>query len=353
MNNLARVRAQMSERGVSAIFVSDILNVRWLTGFTGSTAFCVVTPDHALFLTDGRYTIQAEQEVENFQVLTFSPPQTWTAHISDALSQARVSDIRFETSARFAQVQEWKDSHPEINWVPLDGLLSDLRMIKTPDEVEKIKAACRLADAVMDHAARLLQPGVSEMDILLDLEFFIKRQGATPAFDAIVVSGPNSARPHGKPGDRKLQNGDFVTLDLGARLNGYNSDITRTFVIGEATERHQEIYNAVLRSEEEAIAMMKPGISGRDVDARSREVLGDLAAYFAHGLGHGLGLNVHDYGSLSTRSTDVLAPGMVFTVEPGVYIEGFGGVRIEDDVLVTETGVEVLTHYPKQLTVLP
>jgi Xaa-Pro aminopeptidase len=353
MNNLSRVRAQMAERGIPALFVSDILNIRWLCGFTGSTAFCVVTPDRALFLTDGRYTIQAEQEVHDFEVMTFSPPKTWGAHFAEAFAAARVDRICFETSARYAQVDEWRRDFPNMDWLPMDSILSDLRMIKTADELEKIKIACRLADAVMEHAVRLLQPGVTEMDILLDLEFFIKRQGATPAFDTIVVSGPNSARPHGKPGERRLQSGDFVTLDLGAKLNGYNSDITRTFVIGEASDRHRQVYEAVLRAEEEAIAFMKPGVSGKDVDARSREVLGDLAQYFVHGLGHGLGLNVHDYGSLSTRSTDILAPGMVFTVEPGVYIEGFGGVRIEDDVVVTETGVEVLTHFPKELMVLP
>lgn len=355
MNNLSRVRAKMAERGVPAIFVSDILNVRWLCGFTGSTAFCVVTPDRALFLTDGRYTIQAQQEVQDFEVNTFGPPTTWNQHLGAAFQQAGVSTLAFETSAKYAQVEDWRAAFPKVEWTPLDGLLSDLRMIKTSDEIEKIKAACRLADATMEHAVRLLQPGITEMDVLLDLEFFIKRQGAVPAFDAIVVSGPNSARPHGKPGDRRLQSGDFVTLDLGARLDGYNSDITRTFVIGEASDRHQRIYNAVLKAEEKAIAFMKPGVSGKEVDARARQVLAedDLEQYFAHGLGHGLGLNVHDYGGLSTRSTDVLAPGMVFTVEPGVYIEDFGGVRIEDDVVVTETGVEVLTHFPKELMVLP
>jgi Xaa-Pro aminopeptidase len=345
----------MAERGVPAIFVSDILNVRWLCGFTGSTAFCVVTPDRALFLTDGRYTIQAEQEVRDFEVLTFGPPKTWNQHYAEAFEAAGITRIAFETSAKYAQVEEWRTGFPSIEWFALERILSELRMVKTADEITKIKAACRLADATMEHAMRLLQPGVTEMDVLLDLEFYIKRQGATPAFDAIVVSGPNSARPHGKPGDRRLQVGDFVTLDLGAKLDGYNSDITRTFVIGEASDRHRVIYDAVLRAEEEAIAFMKPGVTGKEVDACSRAVLAekDLAQYFAHGLGHGLGMNVHDYGSLSTRSTDTLTVGNVYTVEPGVYIEGFGGVRIEDDVVVTEDGVEVLTHFPKQLTVLP
>lgn len=356
MSNLERLRARMAEKNIPAVFVSDILNVRWLSGFTGSTAYCVVTYDHALFLTDSRYTIQAEQEVsKEFEIATFGAPKSWHDHFAEAFQKAGVKDVAFEASARYAQVQEWQSGFPEMGWSTMDSLISDLRMVKTPAEIAKIKSACQLADATMQHAMRLIQPGVTELDVLLDLEFFIKRQGAKPAFDAIVVSGPNSARPHGRPGNRQIETGDFVTLDLGAQLDGYNSDITRTFVVGHATDRHREVYEQVLKAELGAIAFMKPGVTGKEVDARSREILDErgLAQYFGHGLGHGLGLAVHDYGGLNTRSTDVLEPGNVYTVEPGVYIEGFGGCRIEDDVVVTDDGVEVLTHFPRDLTLVP
>ena len=346
----------MAESGVPALFVSDILNVRWLSGFTGSTAYCVVTTDHALFLTDSRYTIQAEQEVsKGFDIATFGAPKSWHDHFSEAFAKAQVKELMFETSAKYAQVDEWKSGFPDLGWHPAGSILSDLRMVKTPAEIAKIKAACQLADATMLHASQLLQPGRTELDVLLDLEFFIKRQGAKPAFDAIVVSGPNSARPHGKPGNRVIEIGDFVTLDLGAQLDGYNSDITRTFVAGHASDRHREVYEQVLKAELESISFMKPGVSGKEVDARAREVLDEkgLAKHFGHGLGHGLGLAVHDYGGLNTRSTDILEPGNVYTVEPGVYIEGFGGCRIEDDVVVTSDGVEVLTHFPRELILVP
>jgi Xaa-Pro aminopeptidase len=201
----------------------------------------------------------------------------------------------------------------------------------------------------------MIQPGVSEYDIGLEIEFFFRRSGAEVGFAPIVASGPNSARPHAHPTERKLAVGDFVTLDIGCKLDGYNSDMTRTFVVGEASDRHREIYDLVLKAEVECIEMLKPGANGRDVDGRAREILDekDLAKYFGHSLGHGLGRAVHDYGRLHISADQPIEVGQVWTVEPGVYIEGFGGVRIEDDVLVTENGPKILTHYPKDLRILP
>jgi Xaa-Pro aminopeptidase len=200
----------------------------------------------------------------------------------------------------------------------------------------------------------MMQPGVSEYDIQLDLEFFIKRQGAEVAFAPTVVSGPNSAKPHGKAGERKLEVGDFVTLDLGAKKDGYCSDITRTFVIGEASERHKEVYGQVLAAQVAAIEALKVGTPANEPDSLSRSILAEkgLDQYFGHGLGHGLGRAVHDYGGLAPSSKDTIEAGQVWTVEPGVYIEGFGGVRIEDDVHVTAEGPQILTHFPKELMVL-
>jgi Xaa-Pro aminopeptidase len=201
----------------------------------------------------------------------------------------------------------------------------------------------------------MLQPGATEYDIGLEIEFFFRRNNADLAFAPIVVSGERSARPHGHPSEKRLESGDFVTMDFGAKLNGQCSDLTRTVVIGEATDRHRQVYAAVLEAELAGIAALKPGAKARDVDAIAREVLGkaQLAEYFGHGLGHGLGSVVHDLGRLAPTSTDIIEVGQVWTVEPGVYIPGFGGVRIEDDVLVTESGPEVLTHTPKEFLVLP
>jgi Xaa-Pro aminopeptidase len=355
MTNLERLRAKMAEKGVDALFVSDIHNVYWLAGFTGSSGFCLVTKDQALFLTDSRYAIQSELEVSDLDVRWYGSPVTFKEFFTQALKDLGVSKLHFETSVKYSQWQAWTKDFPDVEWTASPSVLTPLRMVKTPGEVEKIREACRLAESCLSHIQRMIQPGVTEYDILLDLEFFLKRNGAIPSFDPIVASGPNSAKPHATPSERKLESGEFLTIDMGAKLDGYCSDITRTFVVGQASDRHKEVYNQVLKAEVESINAIKPGKTCGEIDAFSREILDEigLAKYFGHGLGHGLGIEVHDYGRLGRGSKDVIEPGQVWTVEPGVYIEGFGGVRVEDDVVVTEDGVEVLTTFPKELTCLP
>ncbi|MBX3096175.1 MAG: aminopeptidase P family protein [Fimbriimonadaceae bacterium] len=348
---LNRLRQSLVENGVEAIVVTDPINVGWLTGFTGSFAMVFVTQSGARFITDSRYTIQAQEQVHGIEVRSFGAPRKIEDEISDVARDLNLTEVGFEPSVTFATHDRWKSIFGAVTLRPLSDLLGPLRMIKTSAEVEKIKAACRLADATMEHVSRLIQPGVREIDIALDLEFFVRRQGATCGFDPIVVAGPNSARPHGVPSEYALQPGDFVTIDLGAKLDGYNSDITRTFVVGKASDRHREVYALVLRALLECTAMLKPGIGCHDVDAHARRILdeSDLAKYFGHGLGHGLGRAVHDFGRLGPGSTETVTAGQVWTVEPGVYIEGFGGLRIEDDVHVTEGVPEVLSHFPREL----
>lgn len=354
MNSLSRLRQAMADQSVDALLVTTMLNVRWLTGFSGSSGIALVTPDDAVFVTDSRYTIQAQQEVTGMEAVSFSSPTTQKDVVSGILQDWKVKKLHFEPTVTVGTLKSWENEFEDIDWVDAPSMIEELRKIKSAEEIQKIRNACKLADACIDHISGRIQAGVSEYDLGLEVEFFYRRQGAELAFDPIVVSGPNSARPHGTPGERVLQVGDFVTVDCGGRLEGYCSDITRTFVVGEASDRHQAVYGAVLESQLASCNACRVGNTGIEVDAVAREILGkhDLAQYFGHGLGHGLGLNVHDPGSLSPRSTDTLQAGMVMTVEPGVYIEGFGGVRIEDDVLVTENGPEILTSWSKELTVL-
>lgn len=352
MQQLARVREALQRANLPAFIVGNLPNVQWLTGFTGSSGLAVVSKDRAAFVTDSRYTIQAREEVEGFELVSFANPTTQADALHGVVSALGVDTVGFERTLTYGTWEDWTQKLGGVRLVPAEDLIAPLRMIKIPDEIAKIREACKLADACMDRALRMVQPGVSEYDIGLDIEFFIRRSGAEIAFAPIVVSGPNSARPHGKPSERKLERGDFVTLDLGATLDGYNSDITRTVVVAEASDRHREIYDRVLRAQLAAIAAIKPGASGKAVDQIARDELGDLAVYFGHGLGHGLGRSVHDAGGLSPTRDCAIEVGQVWTVEPGVYLEGFGGVRIEDDVVVTPDGVEVLTHYPKELLVL-
>ncbi len=351
VENIVRLHSRMADSNVGSLLVTDPLNIRWLSGFTGSFGVVLLTQDSGAFITDSRYAIQAKNQVSGLDVVSFGNPKTLEDTLKEAIVSFGVTEIGFEQSVTYATWQKRAETFPEVKWAPAPDLVPELRKIKSAEEVRRIKAACELADACMEHVVRMVQPGVPEYDIHLDVEFFYRRNGAELAFEPIVVSGPNSAKPHGKAGDRKLTQGDFVTIDCGGKLDGYCSDITRTFVVGKASDRHREIYEQVLRAEQECCALCEAGTEGKAVDAHAREVLAekDLAQYFGHGLGHGLGLNVHDPGGLSPRSTDVLAAGMVMTVEPGVYIDGFGGVRIEDDVLVTENGPETLTHFRRDL----
>lgn len=352
MTNLERLQGALGQAGAPAVLLTSPSNVRWASGFTGSFGQAWVTPTEAVLLTDSRYTIQAAEQAEGWALKSFGAPKTLAETMREVASDLAIKSVMFETSLPYASWKEFGELGLEL--VPGDDLVKPLRMVKTPDEVRRIEEACKLADACIAHAVRMLQPGVREYDIGLDIEFFFRRQGASPGFSPIVASGPNSARPHATPGERALQAGDFVTLDLGAKLDGYCSDITRTFVVGKADGRQREVYEQVLAAEQAAIAAMRPGMTGVEADAVARGVLAEkgLAQYFGHGLGHGLGIDVHDPGGLSTRSKDILAEGQVWTVEPGAYIEGFGGVRIEDDVVVTADGTRVLTHFERGLTEL-
>jgi Xaa-Pro aminopeptidase len=224
--------------------------------------------------------------------------------------------------------------------------------VKDAGELAVIREAVALADQTFTHILPHLKPGVAERDIAIEIEYFMKRAGAEgEAFGTIVASGARSAMPHGRASTKLLEAGDFVTMDFGARWNGYHSDLTRTVVLGKASDRQREIYAIVREAQETGLRAIRAGVTGKDADAAARKVIEDrgYGDHFGHGLGHGLGRSVHDGGSLSPRSDTTLAAGMVMTVEPGVYIEGWGGVRIEDDVVVTETGCEVLTRSTKEL----
>lgn len=341
----------MADAPYQALVVSNLVNLRWLTGFSGSFGTAVITRDSGWFITDSRYRVQANDQVKDLQVVSFGSPQTFNGIFAELLNTAGHAKVGFEESISFNQWRTWSGLAPGIEWISAGTLLSDLRKIKLPGEIARIREACNLADACMEHALRMVQPGVREYDIALDIEFFFKRHGASPAFEPIVVSGANSAKPHGRGSEKPLEPGDFVTLDLGGMLDGYNSDITRTVVVGKASDRHKEIYQQVLRAETECCALLAPGTNGNIIDAHARAVLDEkgLAQYFGHSLGHGLGADVHDPGRLHETADEPIVEGMVFTVEPGVYIDGFGGVRIEDDVLVTANGPEILTHSPREL----
>ncbi|MDQ2985665.1 MAG: Xaa-Pro peptidase family protein [Armatimonadota bacterium] len=345
----------MAEKSVEAALLTNIENVRWATGFTGSSGFVLANASEGVFITDSRYTEQAREQVPELEVVIYFSPQTMAQAAADAAAKLGVASAAFEAEhVSVASFNSIAKEFGDINLVPVEGLAGPLRMVKTAEEVGKMREACKLADACYTHVMRMIQAGVTEFDIALDIEFYFRRNKAELAFQPIVVSGERSARPHGVPSEKKLERGDFVTMDFGAKIDGYCSDLTRTVVVGEASDRHREVYGAVLKAQLAAIDAIRPGMQSKDVDAVARNILGEhgLAEYFGHGLGHGLGSVVHDVGRMGPTSTDAIEVGQVWTIEPGAYIPGFGGVRIEDDVLVTKDGCEVLTHSPKELQIV-
>jgi Xaa-Pro aminopeptidase len=355
MTNLEKFRQRLAQFGVEFAVVTNMDNVRWLSGFTGSSAYTLTGKDRGVFITDSRYSDQAVEQVSELEVHIYSTPQTLAQAAAAYARQFGAETVGFESEHVSVTTSKLLEKEfAGIGLVPIDGLVSPLRMVKSEVEIAKMREACALADACYSNALRMIQPGVAEYDIALDIEFYFRRHHAEIAFPPIVVSGERSARPHGAPSEKKLDRGDFVTMDFGAKVDGYCSDLTRTVIVAEASDRQISVYEAVLNSQLAAIEAVKPGMQASEVDAISRNMLGEagLAEYFGHGLGHGLGTVVHDVGRMGPTSTDAIEVGQVWTIEPGVYIPGFGGVRIEDDIVVTPDGCELLTYSPKQLQVI-
>jgi Xaa-Pro aminopeptidase len=356
VSRVTGLRSQMGARDLDAALISEITNVRYLTGFTGSSGQAIVTGSANVFVTDSRYTIQAREQCVGWDVRTFASPVKGTDFLRDTVKDLGVTRLAFESDYVTHKLwQDWTRALEGVELVPSSELVDKLRAVKEPEEIQAIRRACELTDACFEYIRPKIQPNVVETDLALEIDFYFRRQGAENAFPTIAVSGERSARPHGSPGEKRIEVGDFVMLDFGAKLGGYCADITRTVVVGEASDRHRRIYDAVLKAQLAAIEALAPGRSGQEVDNVARQVLAehDLDTYFGHGLGHSLGLAVHDpVVRLGQTSECILEAGNVLTVEPGVYIEGFGGCRIEDDVVVREEGPEVLTKSPKELLVL-
>ena len=333
--------------------VSKPENWRFVSGFTGDSGVLLITSKDSFIFTDSRYIEQAHQEAPDFEVvMTVLEKDT----VKDTIVRLGLKRIGFErdhvTYAGWEQLTE-KFSEQELTGV--SGWVEELRAIKTPQEVEYIAKAQEIADKCFSLLLPSVRAGVKEIDLALELEFTMRKMGSDGvAFPFIVVSGPRSSLPHGVPSQRKIEPGDFVTFDFGARYRGYCSDMTRTLVAGPLGKKHREVYETVLKAQLAALEAVRPGIAAKEVDLAGRAVIENAGygEYFGHGIGHGVGLNVHERPSVGRKSEAILQPGMVITVEPGIYIPEFGGVRIEDLVLVTEGGKRNLTSSEKGLIVV-
>jgi len=352
----ARLREEVGRRGWDAYLVSDLRNVRYLTGFTGSAARMVVTPSFSTFITDFRYTEQGKEQVRGSRVVT--APGEYDQAVVEALQEAGASLVGLPAGVVTLEVRDGLQAKMgEAEFVASPDLVASLRRIKDGEEIEAIERAVGLASRVFDAVLEEIRPGALERDIALELEYRMRREGAqAAAFDSIVASGWRSALPHGIAADKKIEAGELVTVDMGCRLDGYNSDMTRTVCVGEPAEDARKIYEVVRRAQERCARDVTPGMHGADADALARGVIEEegYGRYFGHGTGHGIGLDVHEGPRLGPRAKeeDVLEIGTVFTVEPGIYIPGMGGVRIEDCVVMEEAGPRVLTPNGKDLLIL-
>lgn len=350
---IKKVYELMDKEGLDALLIDSPENRYYLTGFTGTAGRVLLTGKGAYFITDFRYVEQAKKQTEGYEIVEVS--SNFEKGLNELLKKDGVKRLGFESKAISHEQFLKYNEVLEVELQKTTDLIEGLRVIKGPEEIEKIKKAVEITDAAFAHILGIIKPGVTEREIALELEFFQKRMGGEKnAFDFIVASGQRSSLPHGVASDKVIEKGDFVTLDFGVFYQGYCSDLTRTVVVGEPDEKQKEIYGLVLKAQLAVIERVKAGMSCKEVDEIARGIIGE-AGYrenFGHGLGHGIGLEIHEAPRVSFTSETILQPGMVVTNEPGIYIPGWGGVRIEDDLLITEEGCEVLNKAPKELIIL-
>lgn len=347
---ITNLRSLLDKNGIDAAVILSRPNTRYLSGFVGTFSIIVITLSDALFFTDPRYESEVKRTLRNFKIRTLTMKSK--DETRKILNSFKIKKIGFEDCITVSQYGQIKKFFSKVRWVNISNLLWNLREIKDESEIETIAQSARIADYVMRDIAKILKSGITEKQVELFVKRRLEEYGADDAsFDSIIASGENSACPHHKPTDKKIQKGDFVTIDIGAKLNGYCSDMTRTFIMGKASIKQREIYSLVLQSQIAALEAIKPGIKTKVIDKTARDIISKqgLGEAFKHGTGHGVGLEIHEPPRLNSVDKNILQKGMAVTIEPGIYIDGFGGVRIEDLAIVTKDGVRILSQYPKKL----
>lgn len=352
---IGSIRQAMAARGLDAIVLTDEKNRRYATGFHSTAGAVYISQQQAVFYTDFRYIEAARAGARGVAVREIGGGRSYAGVINDCIRADGAQRVALEDDClTYADYRRWADSL-KAETVPQDGLMGQLRMVKTRDELDKIIAAQRIAERAFTEILNDIRPGVTERALAARLTYLMLAAGAeNMSFDPIVVSGANSSKPHGVPSDQPVASGDFVTMDFGCIYDGYCSDMTRTVAVGYATDEMRTVYETVLTAQQAGIACARAGVTGCAVDAAARQHIADAGygAHFGHGFGHGVGLYIHEEPTASPRADEPLPAGAVLTAEPGIYLPGRFGVRIEDMLYLTETGNENLTRADKQLLVL-
>jgi len=353
VDRLKRVRLALEAAGANTLLETHPANIYYLSGFTGDSGMLLVEPSSVTLFTDGRFTIQAREEAAGVRThIHRGGPLV----ASIGAYMRRKSRLRAAISPSRLSLADWtvlkKGGGKGVRWVAVDGLVDRLRAVKDRSEIDRIRDAARIGSEVMEETIRLVRPGVSELDLAAEIGYRMRRKGASgESFEAIVAAGPRSALPHARPTARQIGRNELVVLDLGAILRRYCSDLTRTVYVGRAPLRVRRWYRAVLEAQTAARDAVRAGVTTGAVDAAARGILQrkGLGRYFVHSTGHGIGLEIHEDPRLARGQKVLLETGNVITLEPGVYIEGVGGIRIEDDAVVTPRGAEILTTAPREL----
>jgi Xaa-Pro aminopeptidase len=346
---------KMNEKDIEASLIISRENCYYFSRFRGSSGVLLITKDHRVLFTDFRYVDQARNEAKEYEVVQHQ--QNMYSMVCEFLKEHNISSVGIETGVMPVDTySEIKENYPSVNLLNIEPELYDIRMIKDDEEISYLKQGVELCDKAFNHILSFIRPGMSEKEIGIELEFFMRKSGAEGIkANHVIASGERSCLPHGQATDRIVKVGDFVKMDIGARVNGYYSDFTRTVVLGEPSEKQVEIYNIVKKAQEVSLENVGPGKVCADLDEVGRSIIRE-AGYgenFGHSLGHSIGLAVHEKPGLRSTDKTVLQPGMVITVEPGIYIPNFGGVRIEDLVVITEDGHNNLTTATKELQIIP
>lgn len=344
--------AKMDDQGLDGIIINNLKNVYYLTGFWGSNGTVFISRDRQVLVTDSRYIVAAKQEVTGFEIRA---DRDELGLISGLVKDAGLKRIGFEDEISVAYFKRMEGLFAGLELVPVTNFVQELRMFKDADEIAVIRKACSISDQAFADALDFIKPGKTEIEIANFLDFRMRELGAAGlSFDTILASGVNSSKPHAHPMHKPVELGEAITMDFGCLYDHYVSDMTRTIYLGHVSDEEQEIYNTVLKANQALIDQAKDGLGFREFDKIPRDIIieAGYGDYFTHGIGHGIGLDIHEEPYFSQTSKEVIKAGMVLTDEPGIYLDEKYGVRIEDDILITETGCELLTLAPKELIVI-
>ena len=354
-NNLKKLQAIPAKLGADALLVTSPENRQYATGFHSTAGIALITADRAWFFTDFRYIEAAQANIEGFEIEMIDRARNYVARINEKLGEIGSKKLAYESLTMSVQdYQDWKEK-VNAELVPAGNAFYECRRSKEPWELELMIRAQRIAEAALEETLKMIKPGVTEKQIAAELVYRMLLGGAdNVSFDPIVVSGANSSMPHGVPSDKKVEAGDFVTMDFGAKYKGYCSDMTRTVAVGYATDEMKKIYGIVLEAQKAGIAAAKAGVTGKSIDSAARKVIEDAGygEYFGHSFGHSLGLEIHEPPNASQSDETVLPAGDAISAEPGIYLPGKFGVRIEDVIVLREDGCEDLMLAPKELMIL-